>query len=466
MKTLTHIVLPIVILMAVVGIVAYMTQNTTRSDTKPNARNSAAAVPAAPEAEFVAFTGEQLPVTSEELLIEEKRMEEIEPHSKNVRDYVFYSTQATPFRLSYVKNCKCTTVDIGTIELSDEQLEAIGNHPSLTGYVDLAKALSSAKFTPLPEGEDSQKSGVLIAKALPGKVKRPYILRIIWDAKEPDDPKMPSPETVQVRLYARAEGSSALAKTDVYIRSVVVPPVDFAPKAFDLGEVEPGSPQTVNCVFFSGTRKHLDATMRLTGANGKNSTEPCAEFSPCIPLPQDERDALPSKLGKMYALAKFQSAYAYSFTLHEKLGDNEMELGSLVRRVIIHFNTPPDEAPIEDVSLPVSFSVRGGVHLLNGDSNARFPLGRFKSERGTSMIAKLHADDPKLEIKVEQVNDPKIKATLRSSSTAEGGKDWELVVDVEPGVIGQLPPNTTVLLQTVGAKPRRMRIPLTGFGDR
>ncbi len=461
MKTLTHIVLPIVILMAVVGVVAYITQNTQRSSSfKPDSGVQPSA-PSAPPVEYISFFGEELPALNESDL-EERRPEEIEHPSTNHRDYFFYSKQPTDFRLSYIKNCKCTNLEIGMLPMSDEELAALDAHPNLTKFSGLAAAMSSMKFEPLPEGDDNQVSGTIIHGSPPGKLKRPYVLRVAWKSQSPADP-LSKADTIQVKLFARGEGSPLPTKTDIYIKSIVVPSAGFYPPNFDLGELTTGGTQSAECYVFSGTRDRLSVKLTLAGADGPGSVEPCAEISPCVPLTREELEKLPQMLGKDFAAAKFRCAYRFTITLHEQRGNDVLELGPLDRRLTADF----DQKEINPGTLHVKALVRGGVRLLNGDSRDRIPLHVFKSARGTAARVRLRADDPKLEIAVERTGDSKLKATLGSPVVIDGRKEWDLDVVVEPNaLVGIIPETAVVILKTVGPHPRHMRIPLAGIAER
>jgi hypothetical protein len=472
MKTLTHIVLPIVILMGIVGVVAYMTQNTQRSPSK-SSPGSTQIVASAPRVRLISVAGSADASAGDDLADEqdaqtsEQRPEEIEFPSKNHRDYVFHSIHQGDIRLTYVKNCKCSTVELGTLAMSDDELAALAKDPSLTGFCHLAQAMNSMTFAPLAEEGVADEQPAVIPGVPAGKPKRPFVLRIIWEAKAPPDPLATSPDTVQIKLIARAGDSAATSNTDLAIRYYVVPSAGFAPANIDMGELYAGGSQSFTAFVFSGTRDRLKLDLSLSGPDGPKTAEPCAEISPCVELTPEERDKLPEMLGKEFKSAKFRCAYRFTITLHEQRGNNVLELGSLSRRLMIHFDTEAGESAIGDATLPLKVLVHGGVRLLDGDAQGRIPIGTFRSDRGTSRTVHLRSEDPKFEIELEQTTDPKLKASLGPPALNDGHKEWEMRIQIDPDAfVGDLPHATAVLLRTVGPNARRMRLPVTGKADR
>ncbi len=462
MKSLTHIVLPIVILMGVVGVVAYMTQNTKRTVTNTTDTTPAVTPTQTTSVKLIKFIEPDAVVSPED-----EFPTEVEYPSKNHKDYPFYSTQSDSIRLTAdFQSCKCTTVELGTLAMADDELSELERHPSLTGYCRLVNAMNTMKFAPLPSGADDKEPGTLIPGAPPGKLKRPYILRIVWEAKNPPDPTGRT-DALKVRIGARLDGTNVKSTVDRSIPFVVVPSAAAMPQTIEIGELNTAGKRSIDCYIFSGTRDHLSFKARLAGADGGDSVEPCADVSTPVELTAEERKQLPDVFEKKISAAIFRCAYRFSLTLHEHRGDNQLEIGPLSRRLVVTFDTPPGEEPIEDMRILTTALVRGSIRVLNGDERDRIPLGIYKFDRGASTIVRIGSDDAKLDLVVEHTSDPKLKATLRPPTIVEGRKEWEMLVEMEPNAfVGPLPNSTLIMLKTVGKNPRRIRIPVTGKADR
>jgi hypothetical protein len=459
MKTITHIVLPIVILMGIVGIVAYVTQNTQRSPKSLTIESANESKPPPPP-KLISF------VESLDASTEQEPPEQFEAEATNHKDFVFYSTQENNIRLTAdYQSCKCTTVELGTLSMSEDELAAIDKSPSLSGYCRLVAAMNSMTFASLPSGVDDKEPGTLIPGAPKGKPKRPYILRVV--KRKIQDEQLGKLDSIKIRIGARVDGSSVKSNIDKAISYVVIAPAGIFPATIvDMGEIGAGGERAIACYVYSGTRDQLSFTPRLAGADGGETTEPCAEISPLTTLSPEERDILPKTYVGPNATGHIRCAYRFTITLHERRGDNLLEIGPLKRHLVITFTAGAGELPITTMTSRVEAIVHGPIHVLNGDERGRIPLGTYKSNRGTSRIVRLASDDPKLDIEVDGTSDPKLKATLRPP-TVDSRKEWEMLVEVGPDAfVGDLPGSTMITLRTVGPNPRRMRIPVTGKGER
>src|SRR5262245_22427402 len=125
MKTLTHVVLPIAIVVAVVGVVAYVTQNTSRAPAT-NGSSSGPDNSAPPVGDLIAFN---------EILTDDLKPMVVEPLSKSHQDLWFHNPQTQPVRIcTKYKSCTCSELEIGTVGLSDAEWDTLEKYPSLTGW--------------------------------------------------------------------------------------------------------------------------------------------------------------------------------------------------------------------------------------------------------------------------------------------------------------------------------------------
>jgi hypothetical protein len=467
MKTLTHVVLPLAILMAIVGVVGYITQNTSRSPDLPG-RTKPADNPT---------TGDAL--TFDDPVDLDARAREVEFQSHNTKDFWFHSNQEKPLELSLEhKSCTCTDVFIGTFAVSDAEWQDMtagwntasrGNEwklPSETlSLTNLCRLVGALEFTPLFNMRESKGKGLPLPATAPGKTPRPYLLRMNWEAKKLPQ-EMQTAEQLSVKLGALVEGAPAMARFDKDFSYVVVPSVGFFPPSVDLGEISANGSRSLDCIVWSVTRDHLSFKARMLGIDGNYRGEPCAEISEPVEMPLAERERLPASFGKEFAKTHFRSAYRFTLILHEHRGDDQLEIGPLSRQMVISFTTGRGEAALEDLKPTASALVRGPIRVLTGDDRGKVYLGTYKFDRGKTIFVRLAADDPKMELTKDTVSD-NLVVTIGAPTIVDERKEWEMKVEMKPnGILGDLPASTMIVLKTVGPNPRRLRIPVTGKADR
>src|SRR5262245_25711355 len=117
MKTLTHIVLPIAILMGIVGVVAYITQH-----TKTDAPKLPSGADQMGEKKGPAIVFDDR-ITLENL---DSRPVEVEYLGHGHKDFWFHTAQEKDVRLGLIrKSCTCSDVDLGRFDVSDAEWDDI-----------------------------------------------------------------------------------------------------------------------------------------------------------------------------------------------------------------------------------------------------------------------------------------------------------------------------------------------------
>lgn len=453
MKTFTHVVLPIAIVVALVGVVAYVTQNASsvpvlnkNKDQETNPSN-------------VAISGDVL-AWDESVSEEEPRPMFVEFKSHNHKDFWFHNPHPqTVLMCAQRKSCTCTNLEVGTFELPDAELQTVLNKPSLTGWCKLA---SSVKFEPLIEIAKTERNR--IPGTPQGEAARPYLLRLNWEAKKAPGEAPVDRLTTEVR--AEIEGGTA----NVYAKDVtfvVAPSVEVFPRVLEVGDINRGSSGSTDFVVLSETRYHLNVKGRVVVPVEGSPAEPCGVLSEPIELTPEELKIFPQSLGERYSKMVPLCAYRFHVTLYEKKGDNQLDMGPVTRRVSLTF--PPDrfEEEIEEARIPLNAVVKGEVRLVDSGRKDRIDLGSYKFDRGRKVIAILVAETPDIELELASTSSAKLHASLSPPQLVEGRRQWQLVVEMEPNaLVGPMPASTMITLRTKGANPRLLRIPVTGKADR
>ena len=383
---------------------------------------------------------------------------QVEYLSHSHKDIWFVNNQAGPVLLflSY-KSCKCSSVQIGSFDIGDDEWESLVKQPTLTGLCRLA---SSATFVDLAEGDPNKPAGDTPVAADPqGRTPKPHLFRVNWQAKKPPDG---NPELLQLDVEAKRQGGVA-EKYTKYVKYQVIPAVGTHPLALDVGELASGGHAKSTIFIFSETRDSLRIKARASFPEKAGGDDPCVTLSEPVELTPTELADFPQLLGKGAADMRLRCAYKIDVAVNERRGDRQLDMGPLVRKIVLEYDTGMED-PIENTELKLSGLVRGEVRLLGGDERDRIALGSFR--HGKSVVVKLVAANPKVEIELEKATDERLKPTLSPAETVDGQKQWKLTVEVPKDVgLGELK-NALIVLRTKGPNSRLLRIHVTGKAER
>jgi hypothetical protein len=451
MKSFFRVVVPIGIIMVVVGLASYLTQNTSRSKSTIDI--------AVDDPGTVTTQGQPLTFVVEEVPVEDRAPIEVEQGSKNHKDYWFYTSQPEDVKVGTLyTSCTCSKLQIGTFGLTQDEIDELERSPSLGLW---CKAAASVSFQDLPDARMNQFAKVLASPA--GHAPRPHILRVFFEAK----PAGSEPGTSKL-LSFRISASLERGTPSVYSQEfgyLVVPGAAIFPVNVDLGELTAGSAVQHEIIVWSVTREHLHPIPMLMASRGRNDNEPCAAFSEPTPLSPAELAELPRRLGPDFTKVKPKGAARFRLTLHERKGQHQLDVGPLNRQLIVKFDTG-SEPPLSEVRANVTALVRGDVRVLSGDENGRIQLGSFRYDRGKTVLVRVGTTHQDVDLEVDSVSDDGIVVSSLSPPKHEGtNRVWELQVHVKPhAYLGEV--RQTVFLRTKGPNSRRVRVPLIGNADR
>lgn len=454
MKTFTHVVLPIAIVVVLVGVVAYVTQNTSSVPTSTKNNDSTTS------------TESNGPISGDvlswdlELTADDPKPMFVEFKSHNHKDFWFHNPHSqTVLMCAQRKSCTCTNLEIGSFDLSDSELQAILTKPSLAGW---CKLTASAKFEPLIEIAKTERNR--IPGTIEGASPRPYLLRLNWEAKKAPGEVPLDRITTEVRAEIEGGAANVYAKD---VSFVVAPAVEYYPPILEIGDINRGSSGSTEFYVWSETRHHLHIKGRVVIPVEGSPTEPCGQLADPIELTPDEVKSLPKMLGERFSKMTALCAYKFHVTLFEQRDGKQLDMGPVNRRVSLTF--PPDrfEQEIEETRIPLNAVVKGEVRLIGGDKKDRISLGSYRFDRGRKAVVILVAQTPGVELEIANTSSAKLHASLSSPQMVEGRRQWQLAVEMEPNaLVGEMPESTMVTLRTKGANPRLLRIPVTGRADR
>jgi hypothetical protein len=451
MRSFLKVAVPVVMIGAVVAVIAYVTQNTARNP-----------------ASIKINLGETKPVEGDVIIFDQdllaaegpERPMEVELASHQHKDFWFHTTQERDVQLTlYHKTCGCADVQLGTFSgMTDKEWKDLAAAPTLGALCHL---LQSVKFEPL--GEQKFNAVSTIPGTPPGQLPRPYVLRVNWSVKEPSNKDGNAALSVLVNAIVEG-GAPQQRRCDVKFR--VVPGTGFWPGNVDFGDLGPGSVSTRECVIWSQTRERLDFTPRITAAGDYKQSEPCAEISAPEKLSDQEMADLVKLLDpKKQLKISLSSAYRLHLTLRERKGDQQLEMGPFMRRLVIEYQTVPGEDALVRLQPNVSAYVRGEVNVLNGDDVGRVSLGTFRFDRPQKLDVRLGSTDSKLELEFDSCTHEKMHVTLGEPMNIERRREWIMHVELEGNaLLGEF--NHHVLLHVKGKPDRRLRIPISGSAVR
>ncbi len=351
------------------------------------------------------------------------------------------------------KSCKCADVQLGVVPADAVAAFLAEQSPSITGKVERAaveKLLTTAaknqaltknvEWKPLQEFDSAMQ--VPAADAKTGL--RLAIVRLVFHPKDPGHLMI-----VAEVNHVVSGGSVVQSRFEVPV--AMVPPVMMYPETANIGEINSGDQRKMEFVLWSATRDSFP--LKLPDL----PEDPTFVFGEPVKL---DGSAVIAELIRMKANrpgSKPRSGYKVSLTIHESLNDKLLELGPLSRRLMFNPSTEYETV------CETKGTVRGDVQLIdaNGANADRIRLGEFEADRPTSKTYILKASSPGMQFRVVSWTPAAIIPKLEVKSAA--AQLWQLKVDVPPNSIaGPLPYGSSIVLETVGKKARRVRVPVEG----
>jgi hypothetical protein len=341
-------------------------------------------------------------------------------------DFPFVNTASTPAELGLSDtSCGCSNVKVCV--LSSAEQDAFKG-----GKLDM----ESIHWEALPRDEDK---GLVVPPKARG------VVRLIWRVR-----KINAKSTLTIKLWSRAEGRSRDPEIKLDTPVVFVMPVRFSPSIKDFGTLGPHGVGRAEFVFWSSTRDHFD--LHLKGLK----EDPCfvCRVTP-LSLPQCREVAEQLKERGFYTRVK--AAYRVDVEVREESNGRQLDLGPFQRNLPV----VTDDPVTGEMTGPVlKGRVRGDITVDTEDGHIDLKNFAVNSARERRVPVWTDAGVP---LALDAVPDF-LRAKLTPKTTFNGKTRWELRVTTRPGALlpGGMPEDSAIILRATGTSPRRIRVPVVG----
>lgn len=445
MKTLTQLVIPLVIIVGIVGGVTFVRQyNATAPATPPPTESVASSA----TANFPLF----LPVKAVEWT--PAYAGEVEEQVPGHHDFWFENRNDFPVLMGvYKKNCTCSHVEVAVLTEEEgkkykEWSAEAGAQPGKQAPPDQAATGGKPNGRgPAPELkwqqlelDDSRTAGVLISPKAAG------MIRVGWKDKNSGAERL----TAELWSQAQQGQPSAFAFQRVEVPLTIVPAVRVASPDVNAGELFPGGTAEVQFNCWSSTRPAMSLAAVVRG--GDDKIDPCFTVE-TQPLSKEECTAFSEA-----QVTRVLSGYRVNLKIKERLSDSvQLDLGPFRRKLVL-----TTDLGVEPPALVVTGIVRGDVLVGNQDDKDRLVLGYFPAERGTKKNVILTTTQPGVVLVADGMTwQPEF---LNVQLKQVGPTRWLLNVESPPGrAAGAFPPGSAVTIQLQEGSMRRIRIPVAGM---
>jgi len=443
MKSLTQVVLPIGILVALIAGVTFVSQYSGFRAPPPRPRTALAAGASADELLHFPISTVQWDDDDSEY------MAEFELRTRYRHDFRFVNRTSSAVALGLkLKSCQCAQVSVALATAPDRQAMAaaaagIAPAAALGQPLPLAGAAATADFAlTLPGAKDRWQSldGGAAVTVPPGDAG---LVRVSWEGKKV------GPERLAIDLWTE-QAPHGRVPLRLQVPLAFVPAIRVDPATVKVRDIAGKDQQeTAELTCWSSTRTHFPLTVREE--NGSDCF-----VAGIRPLTADERQTLATQ-----QKCRVLSGYRVTVTVHERRPNGDpLDLGPLERK--LRLNGPAD---CDAATVTLTGMVRGEVKVLSVADADRIELGSFSVARGTSKTVPLAGSMEVTDLVLESCQPDHLQARLERRPDADGRKRWDLHVTAPPQrVVGRLPADSVIVLQTRGDVPRRMRIPVAGQG--
>lgn len=380
---------------------------------------------------------------------------EMEPGAHGHYDFWIANIHDVPANVQLTNtSCKCAKVELAMIDPAavsgliaraglpvNAPLDRAAVEKLLEAAAQDAAMLNGLTWKPLVRLDPSTP----IDKADPKTGLRLAVIRL--DFHPPD----PGNLLITATISSVGGGDGKVAQNTFEVPVTIVPPVQAYPEVTNLGEMRAGEVKQAELYLWSATRDSFPLTL------------PDLPEDPTIVFSKPELLTGPAVVAELKRLrasragTKPRTGYKVVLTVHESLNEKLLELGPLQRKLVFNVGTP-FEATCE-----LKGTVRGDVRLIdaNGAGVDRIKLGEFEADRGTAKSLTLQGFQPGMKYRVVSVHPEALKVELREKSA--GNMLWELKVEVPKSAIaGPLAYSSSVVLEILSEKGRRVRIPIEG----
>ncbi len=256
---------------------------------------------------------------------------------------------------------------------------------------------------------------------------------------------------------AEAEGAKepSVYKFDVSI--IGVDSFDVTPKDFAVGELAEGAkPLNFDLSYWSVIRNRSELLPPVVRVGGD---DPFVIVGKPVSMTDEELDALAAKIGEKHQELglKIQAGYRIPITIRREAPGKLPDIGLFEKEIFV--TGPGDRVQKVDVKGRVT----GFIWLQDAQ---QVELKSYSGKLGTETKATIATGKPDLELELlpDETKPRFLQATLSDPKTEPGRKTWTLNLTVPPNQGFQPYWTGSVVLQTKGPNPQKVRIPVTGHG--
>jgi hypothetical protein len=290
------------------------------------------------------------------------------------------------------------------------------------------------------------------------------LLKIGWKGrKSPGEPLK-----IHLLFYSQPEGSNRDRQIDhIFVPVVMAAPLQFEPLKQSVGYIGPGESRTAEFYCWSPTRdaRELEVSFQPEKADPLMQVQ-AWKMSPaeCQTLQEKMRVEGKKETEAPTLRQRVKAGYRVEVTLHEKSGNQQMDLGHFSRAIPVFL----DALPVDFSTPVITGVVKGDVDVGGVEDQGKVQLKTFSAAERATVTVPVYADR-KAVLTLANHYPAILKVGLRrneKASTPQRAR-WDLTVTVPAlgWLGGALPEQSAVTLRIAGT-PRQIRIPVTGTATR
>lgn len=430
-------VLPVALFVAIVGGIAYLTQNVTgkRSGDTPAPIAKSADAPM-----VLAF--DRTKAIWEETRLDEKGdpldpyVLEWEKGDTGHYDFPFRNKTDQPAEVGFLRpSCDCTSMQ--ALILDADQSAKVKKAQVDTPFA--AKLVSDD--APWTEMKVDEKAGVVVPPKAEG------ILRMTWNGRKEPGSRL----RLSVFMWIQPQGNFSQRQiVNLEVPIIVSPPAVLHTETINVGAINPKGKAEASVLIWSPTRESF--TLKCDNA------DPLTDVT-FRPLPPAECKAVENDFRQNKRTTRVRSAYVMKVVLHEERDGKQMDLGPFRKTLPLQI-----ENAAVDIQKPTFAGiVRGDVEVGSADDRGRINLKTFRSVDGARASTPVWTET-KVALEIAMVSPTFLETKLTKPKDDSAARPrWTLELAVPPGKwVGSFGDDAVITLKIATDPPRFVRIPISG----
>jgi hypothetical protein len=476
MKSITRVVLPILLVIGVVfGITVLV--NYSAEDAGPDGSSDSKGTGKTVEPPLKFFTLRAVSSTPEST---PKHLwfwdPEVETNSPGHFEFWCHNRHSEPVSVRVPHtNCECAGVEMSVVPpdayqdyliasaLAGSPLCAAPSPMAVLAHLGLDRRLN---WVPLNKKHEIQDQTIPAADAKSGP--QFALIKLAWTGGANSGRK-----GITAELYASL-GKAVPSHTQLGVETNVVPSFSVvrrdgpnswsATREVTVGELRENGVSKHTVYLASNTRSFLLLSLDL------DPSDPCVTWTEPVPVSDQELlSARQFSAGEDQPLRRVKCMYKTEVTVREK---TEVEVSG--RKAVRQLDLGPFDRKLRIAAanggfwdIKVQGRVLGDVNFLSGGEGGRIDLGNsFPVDQDRSRDVVILAERPGLEFELveDEIVPNFLKVKLIAQEPVNGQNQYRLRVTIpKNSLYGALPENSVVVLKTKDPTPRRLRLPVRGM---